>query len=136
MEDPGRSVDAAPFTAREVLAGPIDEALQVEEVDGPGDAIPEGRTAQAGELGALDEELRDLEPGAMLSGEAAFKLHDTFGFPKELTEEIVSERGFQVDLSEFNRMMDSQRERARAAYKGADAVARADAYRTLLRGVD
>jgi len=93
------------------------------------------RTLRSGHQ-LLDEELRELEPGSMLSGETAFKLHDTFGFPKELTEEIVSERGFAVDLAEFNTMMDSQRERARAAYKGADAAARADAYRTLLAGVE
>ncbi len=93
------------------------------------------RTLRSGHQ-LLDEELRDLEPGAMLSGETAFKLHDTFGFPKELTEEIVSERGFQVDLAEFNSMMDTQRERARAAFKGVDAAAKADAYRTLLSGVD
>jgi len=93
------------------------------------------RTLRSGHQ-LLDEELRELAPGSMLSGETAFKLHDTFGFPKELTEEIVSERGFAVDLAEFNKMMDSQRERARAAYKGADAAARADAYRTLLAGVE
>ena len=93
------------------------------------------RTLRSGHQ-LLDEELRYLEPGAMLSGETAFKLHDTFGFPKELTEEIVSERGFAVDLAEFNDMMESQRQRARAAYKGADAAARADAYRTLLAGVE
>ena len=93
------------------------------------------RTLRSGHQ-LLDEELRDLEPGAMLSGETAFKLHDTFGFPKELTEEIVSERGFQVDLAEFNSMMKIQKERARAAYKGVDAAAKADAYRTLLSGVD
>ena len=93
------------------------------------------RTLRSGHQ-LLDEELRDLEPGAVLSGKTAFKLHDTFGFPKELTEEIVSERGYGVDLDGFEEMMDSQRERARAAYKGADAAARADAYRTLLAGVD
>ena len=93
------------------------------------------RTLRSGHQ-LLDEELRTLEPGAMLSGETAFKLHDTFGFPKELTEEIVSERGFQVDLAEFNSMMAAQKERARAAFKGADTAARADAYRTLLSGVD
>ena len=93
------------------------------------------RTLRSGHQ-LLDEELRTLEPGAMLSGETAFKLHDTFGFPRELTEEIVAERGFQVDLAEFNSMMDSQRDRARAAFKGADAAAKADAYRTLLSGVD
>ncbi len=93
------------------------------------------RTLRSGHQ-LLDEELRDLEPGAMLSGETAFKLHDTFGFPKELTEEIVSERGFQVDLGEFNSMMEAQRDRARAAFKGVDTAAKADAYRTLLSGVD
>jgi alanyl-tRNA synthetase len=93
------------------------------------------RTLRSGHQ-LLDVELGQLEPGAMLSGETAFKLHDTFGFPRELTEEIVSERGFQVDLAEFNTMMDSQKRRARAAYKGGDAAAKADAYRTLLAGID
>ncbi|MEN8234173.1 MAG: alanine--tRNA ligase [Actinomycetota bacterium] len=93
------------------------------------------RTLRSGHQ-LLDEELRDMEPGGVLSGETAFKLHDTFGFPRELTEEIVSERGFQVDLAEFNSMMEAQRERARAAFKGADAAVKADAYRTLLAGVD
>ncbi|MEN8114412.1 MAG: alanine--tRNA ligase, partial [Actinomycetota bacterium] len=92
------------------------------------------RTLRSGHQ-LLDEELKEMEPGAMLSGETAFKLHDTFGFPRELTEEIVSERGFQVDLAEFNSMMEAQRERARAAFKGADAAAKADTYRTLLAGV-
>ena len=93
------------------------------------------RTLRSGHQ-LLDEELSDLEPGAVLSGETAFKLHDTFGFPKELTEEIVTERGYRVDLDGFDSMMTTQRERARAAYKGADAAARADAYRTLLLGVE
>ncbi len=93
------------------------------------------RTLRSGHQ-LLDVELGRLEPGAMLSGETAFKLHDTFGFPKELTEEIVTERGFQVDLTEFNTMMEAQRQRARAAYKGGDAAAKADAYRTLLSGID
>ncbi len=93
------------------------------------------RTLRSGHQ-LLDGELAHLEPGAVLSGETAFKLHDTFGFPKELTEEIVSERGYEVDLDGFDTMMNTQRERARAAYKGADAAAKADAYRTLLSGVE
>jgi alanyl-tRNA synthetase len=93
------------------------------------------RTLRSGHQ-LLDEELADLEPGAVLSGETAFKLHDTFGFPRELTEEIVTERGYAVDLDGFDSMMTTQRERARAAYKGADAAAKADAYRTLLFGVE
>ena len=93
------------------------------------------RTLRSGHQ-LLDAELAELAPGAMLSGETAFKLHDTFGFPKELTEEIVAERGYKVDLAEFTTMMDAQKQRARAAYKGGDAAAKADAYRTLLSGID
>ena len=93
------------------------------------------RTLRAGHQ-LLDEALLELEPGATLSGETAFKLHDTFGFPRELTEEIVVERGYQVDLSDFDRMMGEQQERARAAYRGADAAAVSEAYRALLDGVE
>ena len=93
------------------------------------------RTLRSGHQ-LLDGELARLEPGGVLSGETAFKLHDTFGFPKELTEEIVTERGYTVDLAEFTTMMDAQKQRARAAYKGGDTAAKADAYRTLLSGVD
>jgi alanyl-tRNA synthetase len=61
----------------------------------------------------------------VLSGDKAFKLYDTFGFPYELTEEILEEKGIKVDLEGFNREMQSQRERARAAredsnYMGSD----------------
>jgi alanyl-tRNA synthetase len=93
------------------------------------------RTLRAGHQ-LLDEVLVELEPGATLSGETAFKLHDTFGFPRELTEEIVAERGYEVDLSDFDRMMDEQRDRARAAYKGGEEAAVSDAYRVLLVGVE
>ena len=93
------------------------------------------RTLRAGTL-LLDEALIGMEPGATLPGETAFKLHDTYGFPKELTEEIAIERGFVVDLSDFDRMMEAQQDRARAAYKGGDAAAAADAYRGLLDGVE
>ncbi len=93
------------------------------------------RTLRAGHQ-LLDEALLGLEPGATLPGETAFKLHDTFGFPRELTEEIVAERGYQVDLSDFDRMMEEQRRRARAAFRGGDEAAVSDAYRALLDGVE
>ena len=93
------------------------------------------RTLRSGHQ-LLDEALTGMEPGTTLSGETAFKLHDTYGFPKELTVEIVAERGFGVDLSDFDRMMEEQQSRARAAYKGGDAAAEADAYRSLLDGVE
>ncbi|MDP2953794.1 MAG: alanine--tRNA ligase, partial [Chloroflexota bacterium] len=52
-----------------------------------------------------------------ISGGEAFTLYDTYGFPKELTTELAKERGFQVDLEGFERAMEGQRERARAARK-------------------
>ncbi|MFH1650769.1 MAG: alanine--tRNA ligase [Chloroflexota bacterium] len=52
-----------------------------------------------------------------IPGAEAFKLYDTYGFPVELTREIVSQSGFTVDMAGFEREMDKQRERARAAHK-------------------
>jgi len=49
-----------------------------------------------------------------ISGEQAFKLYDTYGFPIELTTEIAADRGFSVDLKGFSQEMEKQRERARA----------------------
>ena len=51
-----------------------------------------------------------------ISGEQAFKLYDTYGFPVELTEEIAAERGFSVDLEGFERAMEGQKEKARASH--------------------
>ena len=51
----------------------------------------------------------------ILSGEKAFKLYDTYGFPYELTEEILEEKGIEIDSEGFNSEMQSQRQRARAA---------------------
>ncbi|NQT31042.1 MAG: alanine--tRNA ligase, partial [Deltaproteobacteria bacterium] len=48
-----------------------------------------------------------------ISGERAFKLYDTYGFPVELTQEIAADRGFSVDLDGFEKEMEKQRERAR-----------------------
>ncbi len=52
-----------------------------------------------------------------ISGEEAFKLYDTYGFPKELTEEIAADRGFSVDLAGFNREMEKQKGKARASHE-------------------
>jgi alanyl-tRNA synthetase len=52
------------------------------------------------------------------SGEAAFRAHDTFGFPIELTIELAAEHGLEVDTVTFERLMEEQRARARAAAKG------------------
>lgn len=52
-----------------------------------------------------------------ISGEDAFKLYDTYGFPVELTREIVAKSGFSVDMAGFEKEMEKQRERARASHK-------------------
>ena len=53
--------------------------------------------------------------GDAISGEDAFRLHDTYGFPMELTRELAHERGLAVDEEEFTRLMEEQRERSRSA---------------------
>jgi alanyl-tRNA synthetase len=53
--------------------------------------------------------------GDAISGEDAFRLHDTYGFPYELTRELAHERGLAIDEEEFTRRMDEQRERSRSA---------------------
>jgi len=52
-----------------------------------------------------------------ISGEDAFRLYDTYGFPVELTKEIVEKSGFTVDMTGFEKEMEKQRERARASHK-------------------
>jgi alanyl-tRNA synthetase len=52
-----------------------------------------------------------------ITGEAAFKLYDTYGFPVEITREIASSRGYEVDIEGFEREMYKQREKARSAHK-------------------
>ena len=71
-----------------------------------------GATLDAGES-KLTAELEQLEDGAQLSGEVAFLLHDTYGFPIDLTREIAANAGHVVDMDAFDTAMTEQRERAR-----------------------
>ncbi len=70
-------------------------------------------------LAFLDEEIETLEEAGetVLDGAKAFALHDTYGFPVELTAEIAAENGLTIDMASFEREMAAQRERARAAVK-------------------
>ena len=66
-------------------------------------------------LGILEDEFAGKT--SSISGSSAFALHDTYGFPLELTQEIASERGVSVDTEGFEREMTQQRERAKSARK-------------------
>src|SRR6266545_3836768 len=66
-------------------------------------------------------------------GEEVFKLYDTYGFPLDLTEEIVRDQGLALDLTGFERAMDHQREQARAAWKGSGEEAVNPVYPTLAK---
>ena len=90
------------------------------------------QTLRAGSV-LLDEELDRIRSGGTLPGEVAFRLHDTFGFPLEVTEEIATERGVSVDVDGFDTAMAEQRRRAKeAAKEGGAAEGDVDAYRELL----
>jgi alanyl-tRNA synthetase len=82
-------------------------------------------------LSILEDELAAGTPE--LPGATAFLLHDTYGFPLEVTEEITAERGVAVDVAGFDAAMTEQRRRAKAARK-ADALDddRLDGYRELV----
>ncbi|WOE69575.1 alanine--tRNA ligase [Hydrogenimonas thermophila] len=55
----------------------------------------------------------------LFSGSVAFKLYDTYGFPLDLTQDMLKDRGIDVDIAEFERLMQEQRQRAKAAWKGS-----------------
>ena len=75
------------------------------------------RSALATGTNILDEAVAALAQDEPLSGEVAFQLHDTFGFPVELTREVLTERGVTLDDAGYEQAMNSQRERARAMAK-------------------
>ncbi|MCP5082256.1 MAG: alanine--tRNA ligase [Alphaproteobacteria bacterium] len=74
-------------------------------------------------LKILDEESGELGEGDTFSGEVAFKLYDTFGFPLDLTQDALRSRGIGVDLEAFNASMERQRAEARKAWAGSGEAA-------------
>ena len=89
------------------------------------------RTLEGG-YSLLEKELDGLEAGAAVAGTVAFRLHDTYGFPVELTAEIAAERGVGLDRAGFEAEMEAQRQRARAAWKGGPDEAASPVYRAIL----
>lgn len=83
-------------------------------------------------LNFLDAALADLKRGDTLSGEKAFTLHDTYGFPIDLSIEISAEKGIQVDREEFEVHMKAQKDRARENVRGQSWAGFGSVYADLL----
>ncbi len=90
------------------------------------------RTLDRG-LQILEEEVRRLREAGrtVIPGSVVFRLYDTFGFPVDLTADIVRDQGFTLDQEGFEAEMEAQREKARAAWKGSGEESVAGVYREL-----
>ncbi|MEM7237688.1 MAG: alanine--tRNA ligase [Pseudomonadota bacterium] len=93
----------------------IEETLESEE-------IRFRRTLERG-LGLLEAELEALDDAAPLPGATAFRLYDTFGFPLDLTQDALREKGRTVDTDGFDAAMADQKAKARAAWSGSGDTA-------------
>ncbi len=80
------------------------------------------RTLERG-LGLLDSATADMKEGDELSGDTAFKLHDTYGFPLDLTQDALRRRGIGVDEAGFTKAMEHQKAEARASWAGSGDAA-------------
>ncbi|MEM6563004.1 MAG: alanine--tRNA ligase [Pseudomonadota bacterium] len=74
-------------------------------------------------LKLLDDAVADLAEGVALPGDAAFKLYDTYGFPLDLTQDALREKGLEVDTEAFDTAMAAQKAKARAAWAGSGEAA-------------
>jgi len=74
-------------------------------------------------LRLLDDELAGMPEGAAFPGQAAFKLYDTYGFPLDLTQDALREKGREVDTDGFDAAMAEQKAKARAAWSGTGEAA-------------
>lgn len=70
-------------------------------------------------LKLLDDEMGKLSSGGKLSGDVAFKLYDTFGFPVDLTHDVLSRKGFDLDTNGFEAAMEKQKDMGRSSWTGA-----------------
>jgi len=105
--------DAYPELIR--AQGLITETLKLEETRFR-------KTLERG-LGLLAEASGGLRKGATFSGDVAFRLYDTYGFPLDLTQDALKSRGIEVDTKAFGAAMEKQREDARRAWKGSGEAA-------------
>jgi alanyl-tRNA synthetase len=71
-------------------------------------------------LKILQNDIKDISSGGILGGDIAFKLYDTYGFPLDLTQDILKIKDISVDVSKFNSLLDEQRNRAKWVGSGAE----------------
>ena len=90
------------------------------------------RQTLANGLKLLDDATAGLTEGGTVPGETAFKLYDTYGFPYDLTEQALVERGLKVDHAGFETAMAEQKAKARAAWKGSGSKASEDIWFDLV----
>ncbi|MBI5642461.1 MAG: alanine--tRNA ligase [Deltaproteobacteria bacterium] len=86
-------------------------------------------------LSLLEEEIRILKDKKenLIPGDVLFKLYDTFGFPSDLTADIVRKEGFSVDEAGFSKYMDEQKKKARESWKGAEGeVSSQELYKAIV----
>ncbi len=81
------------------------------------------RTTLGKGLGLLADERSKLQPGAALDGAVAFRLYDTYGFPLDLTQDVLKREGESVDVAGFEAAMERQRQEARKAWAGSGEAA-------------
>jgi alanyl-tRNA synthetase len=74
-------------------------------------------------LRLLDDAVTQMRSLQSLPGDVAFKLYDTYGFPIDLTQDILRSKGLQVDMDGFHQAMEVQREAARKAWVGSGDTA-------------
>ena len=130
-------------------ADPLMHRLVPTLVDQMGEAFPELARAQASiedtmkqeelrfrttlgrGMGLLDEATSSLSEGGVISGQTAFSLYDTYGFPLDLTQDEARRRGLTVDNDAFEAAMAQQRERGKANWKGSGQTASAGEWLSL-----
>jgi len=130
-------------------ADPLMHRLVPTLVDQMGEAFPELARAQASiedtmkqeeirfrttlgrGMGLLDEATSGLSEGGVISGQTAFTLYDTYGFPLDLTQDEARRRGLSVDNDAFDAAMAEQRERGKANWKGSGQTADAGEWLAL-----
>ena len=101
----------------------ISETLKLEET--------RFRNTLARGLAILEEKSSSLKKGDMFDGDTAFTLYDTYGFPLDLTQDVLRPRGISVDLASFTDAMERQRAKARASWSGSGDAAQEAVWFTL-----